>query len=166
MGQNNKGFSETGLRKMRNVLAQHVDSGKIPGLVALVSRNGETHVEALGTMRHDGGAPMRRDTIFRLASTSKPIAVSPVMVLLDECKLHLDDPVDKWLPELADRQVLKRPDGPLEETVPARRPITVRDLLTSTFGLGVDLTLMGSPIVNAFFEWDIRHARAGYARSR
>ncbi|WP_142337842.1 serine hydrolase, partial [Bacillus pseudomycoides] len=54
---------------------------KIPGLVALVSRNGETHVEALGTMRHDGGAPMRRDTIFRLASTSKPIAVSPVMVL-------------------------------------------------------------------------------------
>lgn len=152
MGQNNKGFSETGLRKMRNVLAQHVDSGKIPGLVALVSRNGETHVEALGTMRHDGGAPMRRDTIFRLASTSKPIAVSPVMVLLDECKLHLDDPVDKWLPELADRQVLKQPDGPLEETVPARRPITVRDLLTSTFGLGVDLTLMGSPIMNAFFE--------------
>ncbi|MGN4447534.1 serine hydrolase domain-containing protein [Bacillus cereus group sp. MYBK79-1] len=152
MGQNNKGFSETGLRKMRNILARHVDSGKIPGLVALVSRNGETHVEALGTMRHDGGAPMRRDTIFRLASTSKPIAVSPVMVLLDECKLHLDDPVDKWLPELADRQVLKQPDGPLEETVPARRPITVRDLLTSTFGLGVDLTLMGSPIMNAFFE--------------
>src|SRR5689334_589652 len=151
MGQNNKGFSETGLHKMRDVLTRHVDSGKIPGLVALVSRNGETHVEALGTMRHDGGAPMRRDTIFRLASTSKPIAVSPVMVLLDECKLHLDDPVDKWLPELADRQVLKRPDGPLEETVPARRPITVRDLLTSTFGLGVDLTLMGSPIMNAFF---------------
>ncbi|PHC30856.1 serine hydrolase, partial [Bacillus pseudomycoides] len=152
MGQSNKGFSETGLHKMRDVLTRHVDSGKIPGLVALVSRNGETHVEALGTMRHDGGAPMRRDTIFRLASTSKPIAVSPVMVLLDECKLHLDDPVDKWLPELADRQVLKRPDGPLEETVPARRPITVRDLLTSTFGLGVDLTLMGSPIMNAFFE--------------
>lgn len=152
MGQSNKGFSETGLRKMRNVLAQHVDSGKIPGLVALVSRNGETHVEALGTMRHDGGAPMRRDTIFRLASTTKPITVSPVMILLDECKLHLDEPVDKWLPELANRQVLKRPDGPLDDTVPARRPITVRDLLTSTFGLGVDLTLMGSPIQNAIFE--------------
>ncbi|MDR4329775.1 serine hydrolase, partial [Bacillus pseudomycoides] len=69
MGQSNKGFSETGLHKMRDVLTRHVDSGKIPGLVALVSRNGETHVEALGTMRHDGGAPMRRDTIFRLAST-------------------------------------------------------------------------------------------------
>lgn len=69
-----------------------------------------------------------------------------------ECKLHLDDPVDKWLPELANRQVLKRPDGPLDETVPARRPITVRDLLTSTFGLGMDLSLMGSPIQNAIFE--------------
>jgi CubicO group peptidase (beta-lactamase class C family) len=152
MTQNNKGFSETGLRKMREVLARHVDSGKIPGFVALVSRNGETHVEALGTMRHDGGAPMRRDTIFRMASTSKILAVAPVMVLLDECKLHLDDPVDTWLPELANRQVLKRPDGPLDETVPARRPITVRDLLTSTFGLGVDHSLLGSPIMNAFFE--------------
>ncbi|MCH5585196.1 beta-lactamase family protein [Shimazuella sp. AN120528] len=151
-GRTNKGFSETGLRKMREVLAQHVDSGKIPGLVALVSRNGETHVEALGTMRHDGGAPMRRNTIFRLASTTKPITVSAVMVLLDECKLRLDDPVDQWLPELANRQVLKRPDGPLDETVPARRPITVRDLMTSTFGLGVDHSLLGSPIMNAFFE--------------
>lgn len=152
MGQSNKGFSETGLRKMRQVLTRHVDSGKIPGLVALVSRNGETHVEALGTMRHDGGAPMRRDTIFRLASTTKPITVSPVMILLDECKLHLDDPVDTWLPELANRQVLKRPDGPLDDTVPARRPITVRDLLTSTFGLGMDLALLGSPIQKAIFE--------------
>lgn len=152
MGQSNSGFSETGLRRMREVLARHVDSGKIPGLVALVSRNGETHVEAIGTMRHDGGATMRRDTIFRMASASKMVGAAPVMILLDECKLHLDDPVDKWLPELADRQVLKRPDGPLDETVPARRPITVRDLLTSTFGLGVDMTLMGSPIQNAIFE--------------
>ncbi|MFD0588737.1 serine hydrolase domain-containing protein [Paenibacillus sp. GCM10027627] len=153
--QKNRGFSENGLCRMREVLEKHVHSGKIPGLVALVSRNGETHVEALGTMRHDGGAPMRRDTIFRLASTSKPIAVSAMMVLLDECKLRLDDPVDPWLPELANRQVLKRADGPLDDTVPARRPITVRDLLTSTFGLGMDLTLMGTPIMNAIFEQGI-----------
>ncbi|MBM7568128.1 serine hydrolase domain-containing protein [Paenibacillus sacheonensis] len=146
------GFSETGLRKIRGMLSRHVESGKIPGLVALISRNGETHVEAIGTMRHDGGSPMRRDTIFRMASTSKMVGAAPVMVLLDECKLHLDDPVDTWLPELANREVLKRPDGPLDETVPARRPITVRDLLTSTFGLGVDITLMGSPVQNAIFE--------------
>ncbi|WP_284240837.1 serine hydrolase domain-containing protein [Paenibacillus glycanilyticus] len=152
MEQTSGGFSETGLRRMRDVLLRHVDSGKIPGLVALISRNGETHVEAMGTMRHDGGSPMQRDTIFRMASTTKMVGAAAVMVLLDECKLHLDDPVDPWLPELANRQVLKRPDGPLDDTVPARRPITVRDLLTSTFGLGVDITLAGSPIQNAIFQ--------------
>lgn len=134
----NNGFSEAGLRRLREVLARHVESGKIPGLVALVSRYGETHVEVIGTMRHDGGAPMRRDTIFRIASTSKPVTMAAAMILLDECRLRLDDTVEQWLPELADRRVLKRIDGPLDDTVPARRPITVRDLLTSTFGLGMD----------------------------
>ncbi|WP_369147906.1 serine hydrolase domain-containing protein [Streptomyces sp. R44] len=68
-----------------------------------------------------------------------------------ECRLRLDDPVDRWLPELADRQVLKTYDGPLDDTVPARRPITVRDVLTSTFGLGMDLTSIGTPIMNEAF---------------
>ncbi|CAK6472706.1 serine hydrolase domain-containing protein [Peribacillus castrilensis] len=148
----NNGFSEAGLRRLREVLARHVESGKIPGLVALVSRYGETHVEVIGTMRHDGGAPMRRDTIFRIASTSKPVTMAAAMILLDECRLRLDDTVEQWLPELADRRVLKRIDGPLDDTVPARRPITVRDLLTSTFGLGMDITLLGTPIMGAIFE--------------
>ncbi|MGV9267584.1 serine hydrolase domain-containing protein [Kitasatospora sp. NPDC003701] len=152
MGQRTGGFSEAGLRRLREVLAGHVESRRIPGLVALVGRGDETHVEAIGTMRHDGGAPMRRDTIFRMASTTKPVAVAATMVLLDECRLRLDDPVDRWLPELADRRVLKRADGPLDDTVPARRPITVRDLLTATFGLGLDTTAMGSPMMSAFFE--------------
>jgi CubicO group peptidase (beta-lactamase class C family) len=147
-----RGFTETGLRRLREVLARHVDSGKIPGLVALVSRGEETHVEAIGTMRHDGGAPMRRDTIFRMASTSKPVAIAAAMVLLDECRLRLDDTVEAWLPELADRQVLKRIDSPVDDTVPARRPITVRDVLTSTFGLGMDMTMLGTPIMGALFE--------------
>ncbi|WP_442793338.1 serine hydrolase domain-containing protein [Paenibacillus sp. S28] len=151
-GKSSSGFSETGLQRMHDVLARHVESGKISGLVALVSRNGETHVEAIGTMRHDGGAPMRRDTIFRMASTSKPVTMAAAMVLLDECRLRLDDVVDPWLPELADRRVLKRADGPLDDTVPARRPITVRDLLTSTFGLGMDMTSLGTPIMNSIFE--------------
>lgn len=107
MTNSNSGFSATGLVRLHEVLARHVESGKIPGLVALVSRGGQTHVEAMGTMRHDGGAPMQRDTIFRMASTTKPVAVSAAMVLLDECRLRLDDPVDQWLPELTDRQVLK-----------------------------------------------------------
>ncbi|WP_351232293.1 serine hydrolase domain-containing protein [Streptomyces sp. NPDC002133] len=146
------GFSKTGLQRVRDVLARHVDSGKIPGVVALFSRGDETHVEELGTMRRDGGEPMRRDTIFRMASTSKPASVAAAMVLLDECRLRLDDPVQEWLPELAERQVLKRIDGPLDDTVPARRPITVRDVLTSTFGLGMDMTSIGTPVMNAVFE--------------
>ncbi|SNT49598.1 CubicO group peptidase, beta-lactamase class C family [Streptosporangium subroseum] len=151
MEKSNDGFSEKGLRRLHDVLARHVESKKIPGLVALVSRGGQTHVEALGTMRHDGVAPMRRDTIFRMASTTKPVAAAAAMVLLDECRLRLDDPVDPWLPELADRKVLKRPDSPLDDTVPARRPIIVRDVLTSTFGLGLDTTAMGSPMMGALF---------------
>ncbi|MEU8927281.1 serine hydrolase domain-containing protein [Kitasatospora sp. NPDC048545] len=152
MGQSSGGFSEAGLRKVRDVLARHVDSGRIPGLVALVGRGDETYVEAIGTMSHDGGSPMRRDTIFRMASTSKPVTMAAAMVLLDECGLRLDDLVEQWLPELADRRVLKRIDGPLDDTVPARRPITVRDVLTSTFGLGMDMTSLGTPIMNAIFE--------------
>ncbi|WP_280680828.1 serine hydrolase domain-containing protein [Kitasatospora sp. MAA19] len=152
MGKSGGGLSEAGLRRMRDVLARHVESGKIPGLVALVGRGDETHVEAIGTMSRDGGATMRRDTIFRMASTSKPVTMAAAMVLLDECRLRLDDLVEQWLPELADRRVLKRIDGPLDDTVPAKRPITVRDVLTSTFGLGMDMTALGTPIMNAVFE--------------
>jgi CubicO group peptidase (beta-lactamase class C family) len=152
MGNGDGGLSKSGLDRWRDVLARHVESGKIPGLVALVSRGDETHVEALGTMRHEGGAPMRRDTIFRMASTSKPLSIAAAMVLLDECRLRLDDLVEPWLPELADRQVLARIDGPLDDTVPARRPITVREVLTSTFGLGMDMTVLGTPIMGAIFE--------------
>ncbi|MFC6023774.1 serine hydrolase domain-containing protein [Plantactinospora solaniradicis] len=155
MGTGSSGFSKAGLGRLSDVLAGHVESGKIPGLVALVSRGGETHVEALGTMRHDGGLPMRRDTIFRMASTSKPVGMAAAMVLLDECRLRLDDPVDPWLPELADRRVLKQVDGPIDDTVPARRPVTVRDVLTSTFGLGLDFTALGTPIMNAVLEQGI-----------
>jgi CubicO group peptidase (beta-lactamase class C family) len=150
--RHHSGFAKWGLGRMRGVLERYVESGRVPGLVALVSRGDETHVEAIGTMRHDGGAPMHRDTIFRMASTSKPVSVAAAMVLLDECRLRLDDPVDPWLPELADRRVLKRVDGPLDDTVPARRPITVRDVLTSTFGLGMDMTSLGTPIMDKVFE--------------
>ncbi|MER6359349.1 serine hydrolase domain-containing protein [Kitasatospora sp. NPDC001527] len=140
------------LRKVRIILERHVESGKVPGVVALLARDGETHVEAVGTMSHGGGAPMSRDTVFRMASTSKPVTVAAAMVLLDECRLRLDDPVETWLPELADRRVLKRVDGPLDDTIPARRPITVRDVLTSTFGLGMDITAVGAPIMTAIIE--------------
>ena len=75
----------------------------MPGIVALVSRRGEIHVEAIGTQSF-GGTPMQRDTIFRIASMTKPITAAATMILVEECKLRLDDPVDACLPELADRR--------------------------------------------------------------
>src|SRR5437660_2120113 len=80
--------------------------------------------------------PMRRDTIFRISSMTKPIIAAATMLLVEECKLRLDEPVDALLPELAERQVLRRLDGPLDDTVPAKRAITVRDLLTFRVGFG------------------------------
>jgi CubicO group peptidase (beta-lactamase class C family) len=79
---------------------------------------------------------MPRDTIFRISSMTKPITAAGAMILVEECKLRLDEPVDRLLPELAGRIVLKRLDGPLEDTVPAKRPITLRDLLTFRMGFG------------------------------
>src|SRR6266436_1370054 len=92
--------------------------------------------KALGTKALDGGDPVERDTILRIASMTKPITAAATMILVEECRLRLDDPVDRLLPELAGRKVLKRLDGPLGDNVPAHRPITVRDLLTFRMGFG------------------------------
>lgn len=129
------GFSRERLARLHHALAAPVAAGDMPGVVALVSRRGETHVEAIGAQSF-GGAAMRRDTIFRIASMTKPVIAAATLMLVEECRLRLDDPVDAFLPELADRQVLKSLDSPVEDTVPATRPITARDLLTFTFGMG------------------------------
>jgi CubicO group peptidase (beta-lactamase class C family) len=141
------GLSQERLERMDQILAGVVERGDVPGLVALVSRRGETHVTAVGTKEFDGTDPMRRDTIFRILSVTKPITAAATMMLIEEGVLRLDDPVDSLLPELADRQVLKRIDGPLDETVPAKRPITLRDLLTFRLGYGAIFT--PSPIQEA-----------------
>jgi len=130
------GFSAPRLGRLRETLSRHVADGDVPGLVALVSRRGETHVEAIGTQAAGGGVPMKRDTIFRISSMTKPITAAAAMILIEECRLRLDEPVDRLLPELADRRVLKSPEGPLDDTVPAHRPISVRDLLTFRSGHG------------------------------
>ncbi len=130
------GLSKVRLDRMHEVMAGHVERGQVPGAVTLVSRRGEVHVDAIGTKEVGGSDPMRRDTIFRISSMTKPITAAATMILVEECKLRLDEPVDRLLPELADRRVLKRIDGPLDDTVPARRPITVRDLLTFRMGFG------------------------------
>ena len=130
------GFSSARLARMRAAHQRHVESGQVPGLVALVWHRGREHVETLGTMGFDTNAPIRRDTLFRLASTTKPITAAAAMSLVEECRLRLDDPVDPWLSELADRRVLRTIESPLDDTVPAGRPITLRDLLTFRSGHG------------------------------
>lgn len=121
---------------MHDTLLRHVDKRRLPGLVALLNRRGVEHVDEIGTLAFDRPAPMRRDTIFRLASVTKPITAVAAMILLEECQLRLDDPVDEFLPELANRRVLRTIDSALDDTVPANRPITVRDLLTYRSGYG------------------------------
>lgn len=130
------GFSAARLERMHDTLLRHVDNGRLPGLVALLSRRGAEHVDAIGTLGFDRKAPMRRDTIFRLASVTKPITAVAAMILVEECRLRLDDAVDEFLPELANRRVLRTIDSELDDTVPAKRPITLRDLLTFRSGYG------------------------------
>jgi CubicO group peptidase (beta-lactamase class C family) len=90
---------------MHRVLSGYVERKELPGLVALVSHNDDVHVEVLGTTSFGSSRPMKRDTIFRIASITKPIAAVGAMILVEECKIRLDDPIDPWLPELANRRV-------------------------------------------------------------
>src|SRR5579885_1154963 len=146
------GLSKARLDRMHEVMAGYVERGDVPGLVTLVCRRGEACVDAIGA-KALGGAPMQRDTIFRIASMTKPITAVATMILVEECKVRLDEPVDRLLPELAGRKVLKRFDWPLDDTVPAHRPITARDLLTFRMGFGQMMALPDAyPILRAANE--------------
>jgi CubicO group peptidase (beta-lactamase class C family) len=142
--------------RLHEIMTHHVEQGGVPGLVALLSVRGKTHVEALGKLTLGEAAPMRTDSIFRITSMTKPVTAAAALILLDEGKLGLDEPVDKWLPELANRRVLRRLDSPLTDTVPAARPITVRDLLTFRMGFGQLMARPDAyPILKAGWELDI-----------
>jgi CubicO group peptidase (beta-lactamase class C family) len=146
-------LSRARLARMHEVIAGYVERGEVPGLVTLIFRRGEVHVDAIGKTSIGGRDPVGRDTIFRIASMTKPVAAAAAMILVEECKLRLDEPVDRLLPELAGRNVLKRVDGPLDDTVPAKRPITVRDLLSFRMGFGILMVPPGTyPIQKASDE--------------
>jgi CubicO group peptidase (beta-lactamase class C family) len=129
-------LSRAGLDRLHAAMAGRVARGELPGMVTLVAQGDEVHVDAIGAMAF-GGDPMRRDTIFRLSSLTKPVVAVATMMLVEDGALALDEPVERVLPELANRRVLRRIDGPLDDTVPARRPITVEDLLTFRMGYGL-----------------------------
>jgi len=145
-------LSRPRLERMHQVLSGYVARKELPGLVALVSRYDDVHVEAIGTLSFSHSAPMKRDTIFRIASLTKPIAAVAAMILVEECKLRLDDSIEPWLPELANRWVLKSLSSQLDDTVPALRSITVRDLLTYRMGFGSVMANPGTYPIQKFIS--------------
>jgi CubicO group peptidase (beta-lactamase class C family) len=135
------GMSTERLQRLDQVMQAYIDRKEIAGAVTLVARQGKVvHFSALGKRDAESGAPMTHDTIFRLASMTKPIASAALMMMYEEGHFQLRDPISKWLPEFADMQVAI-PAQPQEriagryKTVPAVRPITVQHVLTHTAGL-------------------------------
>ncbi|OAH12738.1 serine hydrolase domain-containing protein [Streptomyces jeddahensis] len=124
------------MTSLYDFLKPHVSDGSVPGAVALVARGDRIEAEAAGSADAEGTAPMARDSIFRIASITKPVTAAAVMMLVDDGRIALDDPVAPWLPELASPVVVRTPAGPVDDVVPAARPITVLDLLTSRAGYG------------------------------
>jgi CubicO group peptidase (beta-lactamase class C family) len=151
-------FEDTVLARIDEIVERAVEQGQAPGVVAAVARGDSLHVATAGVMAV-GGPPMGRDTLFRISSNTKPITAVAALSLIDAGVLDLDGTIDELLPELANRRVLLRPEGPLEETVPAQRSITVRDLLTFTWGFGMQGAMfMASepwPIVTATVEREL-----------
>lgn len=140
----------------QSAIAEAVEAGLISGAVTLVWHRGDVlQVNEIGQRDIEAGLPMQRDTLFRIASMTKPVTVAAAMALVEEGKLALTDPVSRWLPELADMRVLVKPNGPLDETVAARRPITVEDLMTHRSGLAYAFSV-GGPISRAYGQVSLR----------
>ena len=141
------GLSASRLHRIHDVVQRYIDDQQISGAVTVVARHGRVaHYEALGLMDIEAGMPMRKDAIFRMASMSKPVTGVAILMLMEEGKLRLTDPVSRFIPGFAEMEVAM-PNGPARPTgrggameqpiyrVPANRPITIKDLLTHTSGL-------------------------------
>ena len=139
-----------GLDRLHDSMAAHVAAGRLPGLVTLVARGGDVHVDTIGRPSFAADAPLARDAIFRIASLTKPITAAATMSLVENRILRLEDPIDELVPELAGRRVLRAIDAELDDTVPASRPVTLEDLLSYRLGFGSVLAPPGSyPIQRA-----------------
>ena len=131
------------MSSLQELLDRAVASGSAPGAAALVARGEAVEIAAAGNIE--------ADSIVRVASLTKPITAAALMLLVDDGRVALDDPIARWLPELAAPSVVRTPESPLDDVVPAERPVTVEDLLTSRAGWGFpdDFSL---PAVVALFE--------------
>ncbi|MBO0746943.1 MAG: beta-lactamase family protein [Acidimicrobiaceae bacterium] len=159
------GFRQSGVQRVADALARHVDAGRLPGAVFGIARADRSEVHAVGRVALDGPV-MPRDALFRITSMTRPITAIATLILVDQGLLSLDEPVDHHLPELANRQVLRRVDGPVDDTVPAERPITVRDLLTFRAGFGMILAPAGGyPVLEVEEELGLRSAGPPFPRT-
>lgn len=138
------------LDRNRASIQEACDAGLLAGAVTMVWQRGQIlQVNEIGYRDVDAGLPMQRDTLFRIASMTKPVTVAAAMTLVDEDKLALDDPITRWLPELAAPTVLRNPTGPLDDTCPVQRTLTVDDLMTHRSGLAYSFSVTG-PISRAY----------------
>ncbi|MBI3674985.1 MAG: beta-lactamase family protein [Proteobacteria bacterium] len=138
------GFNEAGLAQIAPAMQAVVEAGDLSGMVTLIWRKGEEiQLNAIGRRDIEAKKPMTRDTLFRIASMTKPITSVAALMLLEEGKLKLSDPISKWLPEFADMRVLHDPAGSLDETYVSPRAITVEDLMTHRSGLAYGFTSRG-----------------------
>ena len=145
------GFDAARIDRLGEVMARHVEEDHVGGVAWLAARDDDVEWGVAGVLTRGEPAPITRDSIFRVASMTKPVAAVGALVLVEEGRLRLEDPVDDLLPELANPRVLVDPLGPLDgDTVPAHRPITVHDVLTFRLGWGMDFTApWPQPLVEA-----------------
>jgi CubicO group peptidase (beta-lactamase class C family) len=147
-------FDHERLRRLDGVMSSHVEQDRVGGVVWLAAHGEEVEIGAAGHLTRGEAAPIGRDSIFRIASMTKPMVAVAALVLVEECKLRLEDPVDSWLPELVGRRVAVDGLGPLDgPTVPALRPITLHDVLTFRLGWGMDFSApWPQPLLTAMDE--------------
>ncbi|GAA3133036.1 serine hydrolase domain-containing protein [Streptomyces rameus] len=136
---------------LRSLLEAHVSAGTLPGAVGVVARGAQVEVVAVGAQDADAGTPMARDSIFRVASITKSVTAAALLILVEEGRIALGDPIEGWLPELGKPMVVRTPASPVDDVVPSDRPITVCDVLASQAGYGFpsDFTL---PAVQELFS--------------
>ncbi|HEX4740121.1 MAG TPA: serine hydrolase domain-containing protein [Caulobacteraceae bacterium] len=148
-GQTARDFDPEILGRAPDALTTAIDAGDLSGAVTLVWRRGEIiQINVKGMADRAAGRPMARDTLFRIASMTKPVTSAAALMLMEEGAFKLDDPITRWAPEFKDMRVLKSATGPVEDTYPAPREITFDDLFTHRAGLAYGFTSIG-PIAYA-----------------
>lgn len=148
-----KSESRSSYNQVHQALNSYVETRAVPGFAALIDDGREVHIHCGGHLAFESSAPVQRDTIFRISSMTKPIVATAALMLVQDGTIKLEDSVERWLPELANRRVLKGIDAPIDITEPAGRAITLKDLLTFCMGFGLVMAYPGTyPIQDAIAE--------------